>query len=391
MIKRTLYSTLIILTTFLFIGCTESFPLVTNTYEEALVVEATITNELKNQEIKITKSAKFEDEQYLSETGAEVYITDDSGKKYDFEEQSEKYISKIAFEAVPNVKYQLHINTKDGRSFESAIENLPAINPMQSVEAKIETKDSIRGVGIRVHSLDPQNQSKYYRFEYEETYKIVTPKWVPTKAIINENGRLSFIPNSNDTKVCYGNKKSIDLMLTNTTNLTEDRVNYLIRFISDQDYIITTRYSIIVRQYVQNLAAYNYYSTLKKISNSGTVLSPTQPGFLQGNIKSIKNPSNKVVGFFDVASVSTERIYFNYKDLFPNELPPPYYTDCKEYCFADWPYTPDPCTHSGSYLDDLSLENITYFLTSNYLYWVNSPCGDCTVIASNVKPPFWID
>lgn len=48
--------------TFIFNGCTETYPLLTNTYEEALVVEATITNELKNQEIKITKTSRLEDE-----------------------------------------------------------------------------------------------------------------------------------------------------------------------------------------------------------------------------------------------------------------------------------------------------------------------------------------
>ena len=33
-------------------GCAETYPLSTNTYEEAIVIEATLTNELKKQEIK---------------------------------------------------------------------------------------------------------------------------------------------------------------------------------------------------------------------------------------------------------------------------------------------------------------------------------------------------
>ncbi|WP_343613441.1 DUF4249 domain-containing protein [Flavobacterium sp.] len=386
-------NSIIILITSAFISnsCTETYPLLTNTYEEAIVVEATITNELKNQEIKLTKTARFEDESYIPESGAEVFITDNSGKRYDFEDQSDRYVSKTEFQAVPEVKYQLHINTKDGRSFESSIETLSAVNPMQSVKAAVETKENQRGVSIRINSFDPNNKSKYYRYEYEETYKIITPKWVNTKAVISQNGALTFVPNSTDTKVCYGSKKSTNLILVSTNNLNEDRVNYMIRFISNQDYIITTRYSILVKQYVENLAAYNYYSTLKKMSGNESILSPTQPGILLGNLKSTKNPNNKIVGYFDVASVSVERIYFNYADLFLGEAPPPYYTDCQEFCYADYPFNPDPCTHAGHFMDDLSLNKISYYLFGRFYFWVNIPCGDCTTIASNIKPTFWTD
>lgn len=387
---------LLILLAALINGCTEAYPLVTNRFEEVLIVEANITNELKKQEIKLTKSAKFEDEGYLSETGAEVFITDDAGNKYSFAEDSEKYISDIEFQAVPNTKYQLHINTKDGRSFESSPEILTTVTPIQSVVAAVEEKDGVNGVGIRVHSFDPNDTSIYYRYEYEETYKVIAPKWRPIKIEwVSSTNSPVFVPNSPDTKTCYGSKKSIELMLQSTNNLKEDRVDYLIRFISDQDYIITTRYSILVRQYVESLAAYNYYNTLKKTAASGgTIVSPTQPGFLFGNLRAI-NGNSKISGYFDVCSVSTERIYFNYEDLFPGKFPPPYIIECKEFCYStNDNLVPEPCSHWGHYAEDLSLEKIAYYSgtgTGSFTYWVDAPCGDCTTIASNIKPPFWVD
>lgn len=376
-----------------FNSCTETYPLITNRYEEALIVEATITNELKNQEVKITKTARFEDEEYLPETDAEVFITDDAGTKYDFNEDSGKYISSIAFQIESGKKYQLHINTKDGKSFESAAETLTTVTPIQSVKAVVEEKDNISGVSISVNSFDPTSSSKYYRYDYEETYKVVAPKWRPTKAVWNPNGFIDYFPNSTDTRTCYGSKKNTGLLLATTNNLTEDRVAFLARFISDQDYIITTRYSILVRQYVESLNAYNYYNTLKKMSGSGSLLSPNQPGFLLGNLRSTKDQGDKISGYFDVCSVSSERIYFNYADLFPGKAAPPYYTDCKEFCYADEPFNPDPCTHGGGPGDDLAAERIGYFSGAggSFTFWVNTPCSDCTSIASNVKPAFWTD
>jgi len=386
---------LLALLTTLFNGCTEAYPLVTSRFEEVIIVEANITNELKKQEIKLTKSAKFEDEEYLPESGAEVFITDDAGNQYNFTDDSEKYVSDVEFQAVPNTKYQLHIKTKDGRSFESSPETLTTVTPIESVVAAIEEKDGINGVGIRIHSFDPTATSTYYRYEYEETYKVIAPKWRPTKIEWNSATQVPiFLPNSPDTKTCYGSKKNIELMLQSTNDKKEDRIDYLIRFISDQDYIITHRYSILVRQFVESQGAYNYYNTLKKTAASGgTIVSPTQPGFLLGNLRATNNDS-KISGYFDVCSVSTQRIYFNYEDLFPGKFPPPYIEECKEFCYStNEDLVPDPCSHWGHYATDLGMGKITYFsgTGTGFTYWVDPPCGDCTTIASNIRPPFWID
>jgi len=372
----------LLLICFIINSCTEPYKLETNTYEEALVVEATITNELKKQEITLTKTSRFEDKETQIEKGADVYITDDTGTQYNFKEESGKYISTTEFQAIPRKEYRLTITTSDGRSFISS----------NDLKAVVETKDSIRGVAIRVQNFDPTNTAKYYRYEYEETYKIIAPSWNLNKAIgipaDPKNPRseptYSLVPNSPDTRICYNTKKSTEVLLTSTAELSDNHVDFNVRFLSNQNYIITERYSILVRQYVENLTSYSFYSTLKKLSGSGSLLSPNQPGFLNGNIKSINNPGDKIIGYFDVTSVSTKRIYFNYIDLFPGESPPPYYTDCTPFCYGEVPQ----CSHYGNPAEDVLLDKISYFDSPN---WVNVPCGDCTVIGSNIKPPFWED
>ena len=372
-------------------SCTEPYALQTNTYEEALVVQATITNELKNQEIVLSKTTPLESKNIVLEKGAEVFITDSQGNQYNFEEQDGKYISENAFQIEPNKSYKLQINTRNGKSYESSTEILPTVNPMQDVTATVETQDSIRGVAIHVDSFDPTNSSKYYRYEYEETYNIITPDWNTQKAIVLpsnnplSDGIIAYVPNSPDTKVCYNTVVSPSIMIANTSAYSEDRLHYLIRFLSDQNYIISHRYSILVRQYTLSLASYNYYATLKKMSGSGSILSPLQPGFVSGNLNSLDNPNEKVVGYFDVTSVSTKRIYFNYADLFPFESLPPYYTDCTPFCYGDY-----PCTHfpPDGVIADINNDFIRLHAPSR---WVNAPCGDCTTFASNIKPAFWED
>jgi hypothetical protein len=397
-------------------SCTTPYYYQTNSFEHAIVIEATLTNELKKQEIKLSRTYKFEEDGPIFETEADVYITDNLENQYSFEEVDQKYISTSEFQALPDRNYQLHITTKDGKSYSSTNEKLTTVNEIETVAPVVTTKEGDLGIEITVNSFDPTNTSKYYRYEYEETYKIIAPRWVSTEAIARYfppgstlEGEIILKQRETETRTCYSTKKSDHIILTNTNNLSEDRVNFPLRFISSSDYIIMNRYSIFVKQYVQNFAAHTFYQTLKDISGSESILSQTQPGFFAGNIKSDDNSNEKVIGFFDVSSVSNKRIFFNFSDLFPAEPTPKYPYNCPDitdsnkleyvfkYCFA----TPGPC-RGLAVLGNLIVRNSVYYNGHNKFGVVPSDgsvdiqmypiqCGDCTSFSSNIKPTFWID
>jgi len=386
-IKNTILLTLL---TILFSGCTETFPLVTNTYEEIIVVEATLTNELKNQEIKITKTSKFEDEEVAVETGAKVVVKDEQGNEFLFVESSGVYKSQIAFQAVPENKYTLEITTKDGKIYQSNPQTMTAVNPIQSVvPALAANKEGQTGVQINVNTFDPTRSSNYYRYEYDETFKIVAPKWNMLKIIATGLQTVDLIDNDPNTKTCYSTQKSTDIILVNTNDQAEDRVNLPIRFIDENDYIIGHRYSILVKQYIESFEAYTFHKTLKDMSSSSSILNPKQPGLISGNIRCINDSSTKVIGYFDVSSYSEFRIFFNYADFFPGK-PSPYFNSCDDipfkFCFGG-----ENC-EGETMIFNINRELMTYISGSgsNYIL-VDAVCGDCTSFSSNIKPPFWID
>ena len=385
----------------LILGCTEPYALQTSTFEDAIVIEATITNELKQQKVKVTHVTKFEDNGPAFEADANVYILDDLSNIYNFvsDPGSGYYVSTTEFQAEPERKYKLTVETSDGNVYESTVETLTTVNNMQDVTATVGTKNGESGVLINVKSFDPSNSSKYYRYEYEETYQVIAPAWsdmtlllIPPPTPGPFSGyNVQLIPREDlDTKICYPTKKSEDIILANTSLQTEDRLDYTVRFISDQDYIISHRYSILVHQYVQNLAAYTFYKTLKEISGSGgNILSQNQPGFFYGNIKSATNPDKKVIGFFDVSSVSSKRIFFNYADLFPNKPLPPYVTDCVSQHFT-FCFGPSETCNGSALVSALLTDSLLFFNGSHPNYnMVPTACGDCTILGSNIIPPFW--
>ncbi|WP_281323326.1 DUF4249 domain-containing protein [Flavobacterium aestivum] len=389
---------ILIFSVILFTSCTEQYVLQSNTFEDILVVNGIITNELRLQEIKVNRTYRLEENKPVFEKGANVYITDNDNTVYEFEEDVDSYISKSAFKAIPGKKYQLNIITKDGKSYSSTPEILTPESEVQ-VTPIVQTNEGEKGVNINVSSYDPTGQSKFYRYEYDETYKIIAPYWNPNKYIIapylTPDGDPDFlvVPRTGETRTCYTTKSLDDLTLKSTVGLTEDRINFPIRYISVKDPILRERYSIIVRQYVQNLASYTYYKTLKDLSISKSILSQTQTGFNYGNLKCNDNPNEKIVGYFEVSSVSSKRIFFNFIDIFPKEANyPPYFIKCntieKSNCFKE-----KGC--GGAFIEAYvnSVFYVYYGSTDdNRIYtFVEADCGDCTKFSSNIKPLFWID
>ncbi|TXN35550.1 DUF4249 domain-containing protein [Flagellimonas hymeniacidonis] len=390
--KRLFHITFLILLTNMLSGCVESFDAATEDFESVLVIDALITNEVKHQEINLSRTFRFEEEKAGSESNALVKVVDDMQNEFIFEENNPgQYVSVSMFAAQPNVNYQLSITTSEGSIYESTPEVLPKNTPIDDLYASMETNDqNVEGVAILVDTYDPEGESQYYRFDYEETYKIVAPFWNPLELIIENEERLFIrpVPRAQEEQVCYNTVNSVNIILGDTSGFSEDRLNrFEVRFLARDNYIIGHRYSILVRQYVISREAHIYYETLNEFSGLESIFSENQPGFFNGNISPKNDSKEKVVGFFDVSSVDEKRIFFDHKDFFPEDLVPAFPFDC--------PIT----TPTGiEFINGVRFETTEYWAnhspedaSEGFFKVVPRICGDCTVLGSNIVPDFWIE
>ncbi len=378
---------------FSIVSCTEPYALQSNTYESALVVEAVLTNEAKQHEVKLTKTYRLEENENEVETGAVVKIYGDDGSVQDFEEIDGIYKSTNIFQAIAGVKYKLTIETSNGNNYVSNLETLTTVTPLEEITASAVTNNGVRGVEIAANSYDPLNTSKYYRYTYEETYKVIVPRWSPNKlTFTSDNEIIISLRDDPQTRTCYTTNKSNNIILASTIEMTEDRVtNFPVKFIPQNNYSIANRYSILVKQYVESFNSYNFYRILKSFSNSENVLSQIQPGFIYGNIQCTNNPNEKVIGIFNVASVSSKRIFFNYEEIFPGELFPDYLDTCDIKEFDSSCFGPS-CAANGFYSlkSNYMSGKLVYYASEGVIFKMVKPvCGDCTTFSSNVIPAFW--
>ena len=377
-------------------SCTEPYDLASEAnFEELLVVEAQITNKLKPQTIRITKTFRLEEIAPAPVTSAEVSVEDDTGNIYEFhyDEELEIYISNSPFQAVADRLYQLKINTADG-AYTSTPEKLTTATELISINAERKIIDGVEGIEITANSFDPTATSKYYRYTYEETFKVVAPYHSPDKLIfvpasLGVGAHTAVVDTDEYKRICYDTQKSKEIVLYNTVGLTEDNVvDFPVRFVPLESGRISYKYSIKVTQYVESLESYSFYATLDKFSQDGSVFSPNQPGFVSGNLSSVENPDEKVIGFFNVASESSKRIFVDYYDFF-SENHRPYVVSCEITSFP----------HSGPGAFSLltwwqiidSGRYVLYQEDDIYYNLVIPACGDCSSFASPEPPEFWED
>lgn len=403
-------------------SCVEEIPLETESFESVLIVEATITNQDKQQEILLSRSFKFNSIP-VQESNATVIVSDDVSNSFTFvETEPGIYKSETNFAAEENRNYTLSIVTTEGKKYTSTDVQLTQDTSIDGLYVEGDfNENGLEGVSIYVDSYDPTGSSEYYRHEYEETYKIISPLYSSEELLSNgvefpilrdDQPEWEDIQDlvdllvtrqyrSEQKQICYNTVLSNNLKLVSTTDFIQDRLEkYRIRFIGKSESEIKHRYSILVRQFVQSREAYVFYETLSQFSESENVFSENQPGFLEGNVFSM-NTNENVFGFFEVTSVDQKRIFFNFEDVFPNQSFPPHFVDCDEFYTPplliesqdqshDWINSPlvDAINTGFQFYEDNPDEIFSPYGPGPFIL-VLGPCGDCTFLGNNIIPDFW--
>ncbi|WP_324719613.1 DUF4249 domain-containing protein [Salinimicrobium sp. HB62] len=369
------------------IGCVEPIEIETGTYENALVIEGTITNELSHQEILLSRTYPLEESGPSLERNADVRVVS-SSNVYQFSEvEPGRYSSVQPFKAVQGEQYILEITTSNGDEYSSEPEELPQGSTISSLYAEKLNFEGETGVAILVDVTGPEATSGYYRYDYSETYKIVSPFKFNLDARV-VNGEFVEFPKTKEETICYVTEESQEIFLANTNvQAGSDLDAFLIKFMEFSHFKTAHRYSILVRQFSISEESYSYYQTLKDFSDSESLFTQNQLGLINGNVFSVSDPGEPVVGIFTVARVSSERIFFDFEDFY-GDLD--FGIDAHVKCEVLYPPTSTVNDREaiGGQLENGSLKYLGFEMGVGYRF-IKTGCVDCTVFGSNVPPDFW--
>jgi hypothetical protein len=382
-IKTTyLHSVLFMMTVVLAAGCLDSYPPPKGKGAAGtLVVEALIDPVNGTGSVTLTRSVPLASaETPKAETRADVTLEDENGSSFKLQE-TESGIYTTSSEALSvDKKYRLNIRTSQNSIYQSDYIVSKRTPPIDTISYAV-VKD---GLEIRVSAHDPTGNSQYYRWRYTETWEYFSS--YSSQYLIQSPGVVVDRPFNENIQHCWKTQSGLPTLLESTTRLNEDRVtNFPLLVIPGNSIKLSVKYSILVRQQALTEEAYNYWSTLQRITeNLGGLYDPL-PAELKGNISCITDPSESVIGFFSGGSIEEKRIFLNVRDL-PGGLlrynSPVCQIDTIE--VADLRGTPTGTLLIGAIYNEEYTRVIAYTTAEDR-------CIDCRTYGGGVliKPDFW--
>jgi len=307
------------------------------------------------------------------ERGAQVEIEQEGGPLYPLTESAPGQYTSAPLHLNTDGRYRLRLRTTANGEFVSDYMRGQQTPPIDSLNWKQEND-----VRVYVSTHDPQNQTRYYRWEFTETWEYHS---FYDAHLGYQNGQIIFRDSADYQKVCWSAAHSKSILLGSSINLTNDVIYQApVALVPQRSSKIGQKYSIEVRQYALTAEAFQYWKILQKNTEQQGGLFDAQPSQLVGNIRSLTQPEAIAIGYISVSTVAESRIFIRRTDV------------------ANWVLTdPGPlCTplfispsQAPHYLSD-GLFAPAYFVTGGGLAIARKECVDCTALGgTNKKPPFW--
>jgi hypothetical protein len=347
-----------------------------------LVVEGFINVGNGSTDVTLTRATGLDSPYVQPEPGAVVSVVDGGGNSFVLTEIGDGKYSVDQLQPDLNQKYKLHINTANGKEYESDFTSPKITPPIDSIS----WKPVGDGVWIYVTTHDPTGNSRYYQWNYEET-------WEYQSAFISSleyagAGTFTQRPLSHQVHICYTSDISTSISIGSTAKLNED-VMYeypltLIPYATTNK--LSKKYSILVKQYVLTKEWYEWKEKVKKNTEQLGSIFDAQPSDISGNIHCVSNPGEPVIGYIGCSSETELRIFISRE-----QLPQTYIFTGYEDCLVDTiPNSPqpiedyfDPGTRIPLAAIYAGRDLIGYTGASNY-------CVDCQVAGGVLtKPAFW--
>jgi hypothetical protein len=375
-------------------------------YMSLLVVDGLITDSNNSNTIRLSRTFQDANNGPLMISDATVYITDDN-------ETSTYLINKgngiyetdsIEFKGFPGRTYVLHIQT-DGVLYESdpcIMQSVPDIDSIYfEKEEELINNGTQSQKGIRIY-LDSKggDKNQFYRWSFDETWKFK----VPYPKRFNFNMADSAITAVDNVKeFCWKTRKSGDILIySNSSGQTLPIRKEPIFFIAaDQSDRLLIQYSILVNQYSISKNEYDFWNNLNQVNENGADIFSKLPFTVVSNIKNVKNPKERVLGFFQVSAVKQKRKNITLSDIAGLNLPYFHYS-CERFVKDPSDYPKGPGVPPTTWAEIYSMWCVTsdyYFVEPQYssgsniskMVFAKPECANCELTGTSKKPDFWVD
>jgi hypothetical protein len=289
----------------LWVACVDPYvPKVSSENPNYLVIDGYLNTATGYGVYKLTHTIGLtEDGTPSAELSANVFIESDQNENFPALAGENGIYEFKGLTLSSDKRYRLHIITSGKKEYISEYAQIHNTPPIDSVTWRVE-EDALT---INVNTHDPSGKSRFYRWLYDETWEYTTTHTSLIK-LVNEEV-LDRAPNEYINR-CWRSDNLKTILIATTKQLDQDLVSdFNLLKIAEGSIKTSIKYSILVRQQTLSESSYNYWNNLKKTTESLGGLFDPLPGQITGNFQCITDPSEPVIGYFEIGSISEQRIY----------------------------------------------------------------------------------
>jgi hypothetical protein len=327
---------------FLILGaCIEPYKIDMEEGVQLLTVEGIVTTEKGPQQIKLTRSDTYGSVfQGLVRPvrRATVAIRSNEGEVVFLPETGQGiYTASPDFKVEVGKTYTLLIELQTGERYTSLPELVRPVTPLDSVSFRsvsIPTSNRMQdrvGAQIKAHFRDPESQRNYYYWRFPSAvFALITNP----ELFLNPRDHLTD-PKGPAPKPCCAtcymeeNRRVQPFHVLSDENFDGLRTEQVIGFIEDDGLRFKDTYRTDVQQLSISPEAFQFLKLVQQqVGLTGSVFDPP-PANIRGNILSLDNPQEQVLGYFIAASSQTNRIYIRKEDMAHRAPPKSINDDCR--------------------------------------------------------------
>ena len=312
-------------------------------------------------------------------TGAQLQVEGTDNSIYPLSELGNGQYSVAYLPLNIAVKYRLRITIPGGETYLSDYVAYQVTPPIDSIN----WIQNGAGVTIYANTHDPSNAIHYYQWRFDQTYEYNSAEYSQYYYDTPANTVLARTP-AQQIFYCWKDIPPTSIVVGTSAQLAQDVIyEFPLVTIPQNSQELTDEYSILVTQYALTDSGYDFLSLMATTSQNLGSIFDAQPTQLTGNIHSLSNPTEPVIGYIQAGTVQQERIFIN------------------SYQLQNWVYY-NTCPMKDTLVPPLPAKLQMFFGSFGYvpLYYQFSPlsgwisnqaeCVDCTLQGgSNQKPSFW--
>jgi hypothetical protein len=364
---------------FFFLNCTTPYnPPSIKGNNQFLVVDGFIRNGQDSTIITLSRSANLGDPAGPQpELGAQVAIVGQTSGVYPLVNLGNGQYAIYPLNLDITQQYQLKITATNGEQYASDFIPVRQSPPIDSLH----WQDDSTGVTIYVNTHDPQNNTRYYQWDFTQTWEHLA-YYNSTIELLSDGSWIARPPDQQIYQ-CWTTNNSTSILVASTAGLTQDLIyENPINFINSGSVELSYLYSILVRQYAITQQAYQYWQSLKQNTElTGSIFQP-EPTSVTGNLHCLNNPNEPVFGYVSASSEASTRIFISLSQLGYWLYANPNF-DCTSWI---------PRIDSLPYYSTIPLVYQPFLVCSAVCNVALSfrSCVDCQYYGGiNVKPTFW--